>query len=221
MEKLLPIEEVIEKASKRGVQFGKGDPYNRLRYYTKMAWLPHMTRKRLDGKLQGHYPQSAVDTLVLIENMKLEGLSNDEIAKRLASVSEKRKDFFINELLRFVSKKNHIKAGIAILLSLGFLVSLGIIPVGKSKAEFIQKALESQRFYVIDSGTSFVPRGQREVFVKSKNIKSESRINVTFNSDYSPATRFWVSQKIPFEGYYLTLDAPIASDTEFSWWISN
>ena len=51
-EKILPVEEIIEKAKNLGVRFGQGEPYNRLRYYTKLNWIPHMERK---GKnVQGH-----------------------------------------------------------------------------------------------------------------------------------------------------------------------
>ena len=41
---------LIKQAKKEGVQFGRGDPYNRLRYYTKIGWLPHMTRKKTKSK---------------------------------------------------------------------------------------------------------------------------------------------------------------------------
>jgi len=44
-EKLISIDEVIERAKKLGVDFGKGDPRNRLRYYVKIGLLPHAKRK--------------------------------------------------------------------------------------------------------------------------------------------------------------------------------
>ena len=48
MESLISTEKLIEESKTKGIDFGKGDPYNRLRYYTKIGWLPHMQRKKND-----------------------------------------------------------------------------------------------------------------------------------------------------------------------------
>jgi len=47
---LISINEVIERAKKLGVDFGKGDPRNRLRYYVKIGLLPHAQRKVFKNK---------------------------------------------------------------------------------------------------------------------------------------------------------------------------
>jgi len=89
MEKMLSTEELILKAREVGVDFGKGDPYNRLRYYTKIGWLPHMTRQKdADGNIKGHYPEWVLGQLVTIEKLKSEGSDNDEIAKQIETKSK-------------------------------------------------------------------------------------------------------------------------------------
>lgn len=42
----ISVEKLIKILKEKNISFGKGDPYNRLRYYTKIGWLPHMTRKK-------------------------------------------------------------------------------------------------------------------------------------------------------------------------------
>ncbi|HEB13896.1 MAG TPA: MerR family transcriptional regulator, partial [candidate division WWE3 bacterium] len=76
-ERLIPVNEV-ERLS--------GVPYNTLRYYTKIGLLPHMKRKRPHPEATstvGHYPQSVLKLLQRIEEFKAQGLSNDEIKKKL------------------------------------------------------------------------------------------------------------------------------------------
>src|SRR4030067_2998616 len=84
-EKLIPVSEFVRRAKELGVRFGFGDPYNRLRYYTKIGLLPHMIRRKVDWNEAtiGHYPESALQNLVEIERLKkTEKLPNEEIKKR-------------------------------------------------------------------------------------------------------------------------------------------
>ena len=74
MSSLIEVEKLIRMAKKEGVSFGKGDPYNRLRYYTKIGWLPHMERKRVkSGDVVGHYPKWVLSRLVMIDKLKKQG----------------------------------------------------------------------------------------------------------------------------------------------------
>ncbi|HEX7455951.1 MAG TPA: hypothetical protein VF303_00595, partial [Candidatus Nanoarchaeia archaeon] len=73
---LIPFDEVVARAKKRGVNFGKGNPLNRLRYYTKIGLLPHAKRKSFAGGTpSGAYPESVVDTLVEIDEQLQAGRS--------------------------------------------------------------------------------------------------------------------------------------------------
>jgi len=89
MNELISTEKLVQEAKRKGVDFGKGDPYNRLRYYTKMGWLPHMVRKKEDDKddVKGHYPSWTVKRILQIEKLKDQGYTNEEITKKLASTN--------------------------------------------------------------------------------------------------------------------------------------
>ncbi len=72
-ENLIPFDEVVARAKRAGVNFGKGSPFNRLRYYTKIGLLPHAKRKSFAGGSPiGAYPESVVEALVEIDE-KLKG----------------------------------------------------------------------------------------------------------------------------------------------------
>lgn len=224
MEDLIPIEKLIEGAIKKGVNFGKGDPYNRLRYYTKLGLLPHMKRKSVGGDVVGHYPSYSLDMLVEIEKLKSLGLSNTEISDKLKQLTPKTGGVDVNALrvVRILTPSPKIARYLLfVIVGLLLLAGLGIVPIGKSKNDLIQKTLELDKKYILDSGSGYVPKNQTKVYVKSKSVKLNSNINVTFSSNFSPATRYWVSQKSPLEGFYLELDAPTSYDAEFSWWVSN
>ncbi len=224
MDNYISLEQIIELASKQGVDFGKGDPYNRLRYYTKLGLLPHMTRKSVNGKLVGHYPTYALDILLEIEKLKSLGIKNEDIAKKLKTISPEETETKVSviKMARILTPSSKtIKLGLLVIFCLMALGGIGILPIGKSKNDLIQRTLELDKKYISDSGTAYIPRNQKKVYVKSQSVKPESRINVTFSSDYTPATRYWISQKTAFEGFYLEMDAPSASDAEFSWWVSN
>jgi DNA-binding transcriptional MerR regulator len=221
MEDLISIEKFIEMAVKKGVNFGKGDPYNRLRYYTKIGLLPHMQRKVENGEVIGHYPSSALDTLLEVEKLKGLGLSNQDIAKKINDLSASAGHGTIKLARILTPSPKVIKIALFSLFCLMVFAGLGFLPIGKSKTDLIQKTLELDKKYITDSGSAYVPRDQSKVYIKSQSVKLNSRINVSFSQNYSPAVRYWVSQKVPFEGFYLELDAPTSSDAEFSWWISN
>ena len=79
---LIPFDEVVDRAKKRGVNFGKGSPFNRLRYYTKIGLLPHAKRKSFAGGLPtGAYPESVVETLVEIDKKLKAGKSVQAILR--------------------------------------------------------------------------------------------------------------------------------------------
>lgn len=226
MDDHITLENLIKEAVKNGVDFGKGDPYNRLRYYTKLGLLPHMVRKSINGELIAHYPAEALDTLLEIEKLKSLGLKNEDIGKKLKELKTKNpaesSGVTALKIAKFITpSKKTIRLGLFVVFCLMVLAGFGLLPLGKSKNDLIQKTLELDKKFIMDSGTAYFPKNQTKVYIKSRNVKQDSRINVTFSSDYSPASRYWVSQKTNFEGFYVELDAPTASDAEFNWWISN
>jgi len=133
--KLLSIDEIIKMAKKAGVDFGKGQPYNRLRYYTKLNWLPHMERK---GKnVQGHYPFWVINRLKLIHDLQTKGFTNDQIAEKI-----KKKDKWgsiIKPIFEIEknTRKRLLVGGTILLISLIVLTELDIIKLGKSKEDIM------------------------------------------------------------------------------------
>lgn len=224
MEELISLENLVEEAKKRGIDFGKGDPYNRLRYYTKIGWLPHMVRKKDEnGNTRGHYSVWAIDRLVEIEKMKSSGAPNEEISKKL-KVKTKLQSFF--EVIIAKETRNQIVMySILVILLLIFGSELGIIRIGVNKPYLItsgeNSSLNNGPKQLIDSGTAFVPKNQKKLLVQTPLIKNTYKVYVTFNHDYSPAARYWVSDIQDYKGFTVELDAPVFDNSEFNWWVTN
>lgn len=79
---LISFDEVIRLSKLKGVNFGKGDPYNRLRYYIKIGLLPKASRKSFNGlPPAGALPMETVDRMVEIDEKIKEGKSIQTILK--------------------------------------------------------------------------------------------------------------------------------------------
>jgi len=221
MDRLISIENLIKEARERGVRFGKGDPYNRFRYYTKIGWLPHMIRKRdSKGDIKGHYPVWALNSLLQIEELKKLGLSNDDITTKIKVRNTLNK--FTGTTIDTKIKKKILLYSAIILVLIVILVEIGVIPLNRYK-KFDLSVLgnETTATQIVDTGSALLPKGRKELFVETFLIQPNSKVNITFKGDYSPATRYWVSKIEDQGGFALELDAPVAEDTSFSWWISN
>ncbi len=217
MVEYISIDKLIKQAKSKGVNFGSGDPYNRLRYYTKIGWLPHMTRKAdKQGKIKGHYPVSSIDSLLLIEKLKSEGASNEQISKELANKS--KKDSLITYIKSPEIRKQAVLYSILIILVVIFANETGAIKLGKTKDMLVIETQDLKQIY--SDGTAFVPKNQNKVFVNINNVKPNSKVYVTFTQNYSPATRYWVSKIEEQKGFLVELDTPVSNNVEFNWWLS-
>jgi hypothetical protein len=206
-------------AKKEGVDFGKGDPYNRLRYYTKIGWLPHMTRKKTrSGDVVGHYPKWVLNRLIMIDKLKEQGYTNDQISDK---INTRNKLHNLYAKVNTEEFRNRLVIYVSLLILFVVLINeLDLINISKSKNEAIISYAEDVPTQIVDSGVSFVPAGKNNVFVKNSKITAGSKVYVTFNQNFSPASRFWVSKIEPQKGFYLELDAPVLDNSEFSWWLS-
>jgi DNA-binding transcriptional MerR regulator len=217
MDEYISIDKLIKQAKSKGVNFGSGDPYNRLRYYTKIGWLPHMIRKAdKTGNIKGHYPLSSLKTLLFIEDLKSQGAANEEVFKRLDK--RNKKETILSSLKSPEIKRQINSYLILALLLVIFASELGVIDLGKSKTTQISQTSQYQQIYA--NGTSFVPKNQNKIFVTFNETRLNSKVYVTFTQDFSPATRYWVSKVEEQGGFLLELDAPVSSNVEFSWWLS-
>ena len=112
-EKLISIDEVIERAKKLGVDFGKGNPRNRLRYYVKIGLLPHAKRKVFKNNLpEGAYPEEIVWKLFEIDRMIKAGKGILQIKREMEEREQKeREKVFVLPKIEskvFVKKKSKI-----------------------------------------------------------------------------------------------------------------
>lgn len=226
MDSHISADKLISEARKRGVNFGKSDPYNRLRYYTKIGWLPHMERIQTSkGKVTGHYPLWALETLILIENSKKEGLSNSGIQMKVEAQHARKN---LSNVFRFLSTperrlRTAIYASLLLLLTI-LLVETGILNLGQTAKNDLISApitISTSTNQILASGSGIIPQGDTTVFVKATEVNPQSKIYITFEDNYSPASKYWVANKISFEGFYIQLDSPVAQNSRFNWWLSN
>jgi DNA-binding transcriptional MerR regulator len=217
MDEYISIDKLIKQAKSKGVNFGNGDPYNRLRYYTKIGWLPHMTRRAdKQGKIKGHYPTSSIESLLLIEKLKSEGATNEQISKELANKS--KKDSLSTYFKSPEIRKQALLYSILIILIIIFANEIGIIKLGKTKDVLTIETKNVKQIY--NDGTAFVPKNQSKVFVNTNTVRPNSKVYVTFTQNYSPATRYWVSKVEEQKGFLVELDTPVSNNVEFNWWLS-
>jgi DNA-binding transcriptional MerR regulator len=68
---------------------------------------------------------------------------------------------------------------------------------------------------VLVSGTATLPKGKNQVSVTHPNITEDTPVTATFNNDYSPAKKYWVTT---IDGSFtLHTDFPMAQDSPFNY----
>ena len=225
MTELIAVSELIKKAKRKGIDLGRGDPYNRLRYYTKIGWLPHMVRKSgAKGKVEGHYPTWVFERLTLIDDLKSEGYSNTEIERRLKTHNVKTSLGNIFSFVDSPAKRNTLLMYLSFtLLFVIFMFELGIVSNRGTKLDLINSTSGGGSTVLggLDSGQALFPSDAKTVFVSTSSVSSASKVYFTFTDNYAPATRFWIANVVPFEGFYVELDSPLAQNTSFNWWVTN
>lgn len=217
---LISVEELITKLKENNINLGKGDPYNRLRYYTKIGLIPHMIRKKNSNNTNsGHYPKDVIDKIIQIENLKNQGLSNEAIVSQLNLMDPKLK--IVNEF------KNRIKnLGtnfffiILIIIGVGFEVFRSSSPIENSlNTKDINGNLSLKN--ANNSGVSFISPGQKKVFISSNTIKQSNTVLVTFRDNIFPATTYHVSEIKDGVGFYVETNLEVSKEVKFNWVIIN
>jgi hypothetical protein len=142
MDSYISTEKLIEESQKNGVDFGKGNPYNRLRYYTKMGWLPHMIRtKGGENDVKGHFPAYTLKRLLYIEKLKGKGLSNEEIELKIQTINKWET---VANVINFNSLKSKLMIyGTVVLLLIIVAAEIGLIKIGKPKDLLVTQILQS------------------------------------------------------------------------------
>ena len=104
----------------------------------------------------------------------------------------------------------------------------GLVRVTKEGDVHIAGELSAQKFVVntddqvnASAGEAVIPAGTALVEIKTESVTEGSLIYVTFTSDYTPATRYWVESRKKGESFVLKMDKIVNIDSQFSWWIVN
>lgn len=218
---LISIEDLVKKAKKAGVNFGKADPYNRLRYYTKISLLPHMERRKTkNGDIKAYYPADSLDRLIRIEDLKVKGLTNEDIVDLFNKETEKSTQKPFSSLLT----KTNIGLFIAcVIVAIALLHQRGYINLGAENVQPINtpdKVSASNSLNILDSGKYYIRAGKDKTFVRTKAVNEFSQIQIAFKDEITPATTYYIETKVPEEGFVITLDTQTGQDAEFSWWIT-
>jgi hypothetical protein len=71
------------------------------------------------------------------------------------------------------------------------------------------------------TGYGLISVGSRSAVIRTSRVGTKPKIYVTFNDDYSPATRYWVTDINEGSSFRVQLDAEPNRDVEFNWWIVN
>ena len=71
------------------------------------------------------------------------------------------------------------------------------------------------------SGTATVSAGANNSLIATDRLTDQSQVIVTFTSDYTPATKYWV-KKYPAAGQFtIFTNYPVNNDTTLDWLIIN
>jgi len=221
---LINVKDLISELKKKNIDLGKGDPYNRLRYYTKIGWIDHMIRKKdSNGVVVGHYPINVIEKILEIENLKQLGKSNEEIS---TYIKQKQKNQRINNelnLLEVVKNKININLIIIILIVCGFIFELNNynslndkLPIIKEQNNLLQMGSK-----ITDMGKNVILSGKNKVFINSKAINQRSTVLVSFEDSIEPATNYFIKEKIEEEGFFIETNISVKKDVNFNWIIIN
>jgi hypothetical protein len=213
----ISVEKLIKILKEKNISFGKGDPYNRLRYYTKIGWLPHMTRKKNEeGVISGHYPTSVIQQIETIESLKKEGKSNDEIEKMINNTKYNKNEISILEKFKAVN----INYLFVFIIIVGIILEL--IKYNSHSEKIISPSIQennevTQEKKIIDSGISFIPKNQSIIFVPSSRVTPISIILLNFYNNLGYNNNYFIREIKPTQGFYIETNYPVTTEVKFNW----
>jgi len=228
--KLISVDELIKVLKEKNIDLGKGDPYNRVRYYTKIGWLPHMIRKKNENNIiSGHYPEEVIEKIIFIERLKLEGLSNEDITKKIkeqnsiinrqqTDINHIYKNIYFEKLINFY-KKNLTPSKIVILIIfVTFLIDLIFFRGNNSN---INKSISQNTFSNeknnLPSGENFVPKGQSKIFINYPDINSQDTVLISFEGNIFPASFYFISEIKEGQGFFVETNMPVSNEVKLKW----
>ena len=215
---LISIEQLIVLLKQKNIDLGKGDPYNRFRYYTKIGWLPHMTRKKNeDGVITGHYPLSVIETIEQIENLKKEGKNNLDITNIIKSKSKE-----IQTIKQTISNIKNLNINYILILIIVISVigeSIRLISLNEKKDLTINQPniniIPEKK--IVDSGIIFLPKGQNIIFVPSSSVTPTSIILLNIFNNLGFNNNYFIKEIKPNQGFYIQTTYQTPEEAKFNW----
>lgn len=215
---LISVEELIKVLKENNINFGKGDPYNRLRYYTKIGLIPHMIRKKNSNNTNsGHYPKEVINKIIEIEKLKETGLSNEEILESFSIRPENNETNYLN----LIKEKFTINYLILLLIIMGIFYEFYKSNMSQVSSINLRNSVNLDNNSISESGINFISAGQKKVFVPSKKVKEDSNVIVTFRGNIFPANNYFVSEIKEGLGFIVETNIEITNEVKFTWSIIN
>lgn len=169
-QKIISAEELVARAKKLGVDFGNGDPNNRLRYYTKIELIPHAIRKSFNGEPPAAaYSESVIDMLVEIDRELKAGRSIQELKrfkKQNGKIAQEENIFYSQD---YQFKNNLPIYNISYDGSSGREDSFKKSNVSETKGEEFSK---DQSFVIKSKGFKIESQTEKEDLIFSETIKN-------------------------------------------------
>ena len=209
---LIAVEELINILKENNINLGKGDPYNRLRYYTKIGLIPHMIRKKNSNNTNsGHYPKEVVKKIIDIEKMKMEGLSNEDIILKIKS----KKDNPVPSFLEIIKNKFSINYLFVFLFIIGIIFEVSRFNSRQETPQFIPNNNLNKE--ISNTNLSFIPAGQKKVFIASNDVNQKSVILISFRDNIFPATNYFISEVKDGLGFFVETNVEVSTEVKFTW----
>ena len=88
-------------------------------------------------------------------------------------------------------------------------------------ATFSGQSAQLSQLGLAASGTATISSGTNNVLIHPNQLTDKSQIIVTFNSDYTPASKYWVAKKPELNQFTIFVNYPVNSDSYLNWVIIN
>jgi len=88
-------------------------------------------------------------------------------------------------------------------------------------ATFSGQSAQLSQLELAASGTATISSGTNNVLIHPNQLTDKSQIIVTFNSDYTPASKYWVAKKPELNQFTIFVNYPVNSDSYLNWVIIN
>ncbi|MDP4030852.1 MAG: MerR family transcriptional regulator [Candidatus Beckwithbacteria bacterium] len=88
-------------------------------------------------------------------------------------------------------------------------------------ATFSGKTVSLANLKLEASGTATVSAGANNLLINTDRLSNQSQVIVTFTSDYTPATKYWVKKDPAADEFTIFTNYPVNNDTTLDWLIIN